>query len=183
MLFEDCKIASGGSMSLIESGVWDIINRPCFNFADRNRKGITADEQQDIFRSVIGCDFYFCSANALTEKGELVNVDGFANRITAIAFGPKKVIMIVGKNKLVPDLNAAFLRVKTTAAPKNCVRLGIDNPCVSLGKCVSLLNNDNPAMTDGCSSPTRICRNYLVSAAQSVKDRITVIVCGEDLGY
>ncbi len=167
----------------MESGVWDVINKPCYNLYDRNKAGITEEERGNIFKEVIGCDFYFCSANALTKKGELLNVDGFSNRISAIAFGPKKVIMVVGKNKLVKDLNEAFLRIKRVAAPKNCVRLGIDNPCAKLGHCISLLNNDNPDFTDGCQNPRRICVNYLVCGPQREKGRITVILCDEDLGY
>lgn len=183
LLTKGATIAAGGSVSLIESGVWELINRDCYKFSDRNREGITPQEREQVFRGVIGSDYYFCSTNALTENGELLNVDGFANRISAIAFGPKKVIMIVGKNKIVKDLNEAFLRVKKIAAPKNCVRLGIDAPCAKLGHCVSLLNNDNPSFTDGCNYERRICANYLISGRQQVKDRITVIICGEDLGY
>lgn len=183
LLFEDATIAAGGSVSLKESGVWELINSGDYQFFDRNREGITPEEKQEVFRKVIGADFYFCSTNALTENGELLNVDGFANRIAAIAFGPKKVIMIVGANKIVPTLDDAFLRVKKVAAPKNCVRLGINSPCAKLGHCVSLLKSDNPAFTDGCDFERRICANYLVSGRQQVKDRITVILCGEDLGY
>lgn len=183
LLFDGCTIRTGGSVSLNESGVWDIINQPKYNFADRNRAGITPEEKQDIFRSAIGCDFFFCSSNAITENGELVNVDGFANRITALTFGPKNVIVIAGINKIVKDVNEGFLRIKRTVAPKNCVRLGIDNPCVKLGHCVSLLKSDNPAITDGCGAPNRICRNYIVTGPQAIKDRITVIICNENLGY
>lgn len=183
LLEKGALISSGGSVSLKESGVWDLINKPCYNFLNRNREGITALEQQEIYKSVIGIDYYFCSANAITENGEILNVDGFANRISAIAFGPKKVIMVVGVNKIVENLNDAFLRVKRVAAPKNCVRLNLNNPCVKLGHCVSLLNNDNPDFAAGCKSPTRICCDYLISSMQRIKDRIMVIICNEDLGY
>ena len=183
LLFEGCTIAAGGSVSLQESGVWELINRNCYKFSDRNRQGITPEEKEQVFKGVIGSDFYLCSTNAITESGELLNVDGFANRISAIAFGPKRVIMIVGKNKIVKDLNEAFLRVKKIAAPKNCVRLGIDSPCSKLGHCISLIKCDNPAISDGCDYTHRICANYLISARQQIKDRITVIICEEDLGY
>ncbi len=183
LLFENAVITAGGSVSLKESGVWDLIGNGNYNFLDRNREGITAEERENVFKSVIGCDFFFCSTNAITEKGELLNVDGFANRIAGIAFGPKRVIMIVGANKIVKDLNEGFLRVKKIAAPKNCVRLGIDSPCAKLGHCVSLLKSDNPDFTDGCDFERRICANYLISGRQQQKDRITVIICGEDLGY
>ena len=183
MLFDGAVITWGGSMSVIECGIQELIEDKKYNFMNRNRAGITALEQQECFKASIGADFFFCSSNAITENGELLNVDGFANRISAIAFGPKKVVMIVGKNKIVPDLKEAFLRVKKIAAPKNCVRLGIDNPCAKLGHCVSLVNNDNPDFADGCNCDSRICCDYLVSALQRQKDRITVILVNEDLGY
>ncbi|MBR5472361.1 MAG: lactate utilization protein [Clostridia bacterium] len=183
MLFDGCVITSGGSMSLVECGIKELLEDKRYNFMDRSRPGITPEEQQECFKASIGADFFFCSTNAVTEKGELLNVDGFANRISSIAFGPKKVVMIVGVNKIVPDLKAAFLRVKKVAAPKNCVRLNIDNPCAKLGHCVSLLNNPNPDFADGCQKDTRICCDYLVSALQRQKDRITVILVNEELGY
>ena len=183
MLFDGCVITWGGSMSVIECGVDELLRDNKYNFMDRGRADITAEEQQECFKASIGADFFFCSANAVTENGELLNVDGFSNRISAIAFGPKKVIMVVGKNKIVKDLNEAFLRVKKVAAPKNCVRLGIDNPCAKLGHCVSLLNNDNPTFTDGCRNPRRICVNYLVSGPQRDNGRLNVILCEEDFGY
>ena len=183
MLYPDCVITAGGSVSLKESGVWDLINREDYNFYDRNREGITEQERQDVFKTVMGSDFYFCSTNALTENGELINVDGFANRISSIAFGPKKVIMVVGINKIVKDVTEGLLRVKKIAAPKNCLRLGIDNPCAKLGHCVSLERSDNPDFAEGCNTDRRICCQYLISGRQREKNRITVILCGEPLGY
>jgi len=183
MLFEGCVITWGGSMSVNECGINELFKDDKYNFMDRGRKGITAEEQQECFKASVGADFFFCSANAITENGELLNVDGLANRVSSIAFGPKKVVMIVGKNKIVPDLKSAFLRVKKIAAPKNCVRLGIDNPCAKLGHCVSLLNNPDPDFADGCQKDTRICCDYLISALQRHKDRIVVVLVNEDLGY
>ncbi len=183
MLFDGAEIASGGSMSLKESGVWEIINLPEYKFYDRTKQGLAAEEVEEIYRKTIGCDFYFCSSNAVTENGELINVDGFANRVSAIAFGPKKVIMVVGANKIVKDVEAGILRVKTDAAPKNAVRLHTGTPCEKLGHCIALLNNPCPAITDGCANERRICADYLISARQKIKDRITVIICEEELGY
>lgn len=183
MLFSGAKITVGGSMSVIESGVFDIIKSGEYNFLDRLRNGITKEEQLEVYKSVLDSDFYFCSSNAVTENGELINVDGNCNRISAISFGPKKVIMVVGANKIVKDINEGFLRIKKVAAPKNCVRLGVDSPCSKLGHCVSLLKSDNPNITDGCNVENRICATYMVSGRQRVKDRITVIICEENLGY
>lgn len=183
MLTPGCTITAGGSVSLKESGVWDLISDEKYNFLDRNRPGITPEQQQEIYRSAPGCDFFFCSSNAVTEKGELVNVDGLCNRVSSICFGPKNVVMIVGINKIVKDVDEGLLRIKRIVAPKNCVRLGLDTPCAKLGHCVSLEKSDSPAMTDGCASDRRICASYVVSARQRIKDRITVILCDEVLGY
>ena len=182
-LFDGCTISSGGSVSLKESGVWDILKDEKYCFYDRTRPGITPEEQEEVYRKTVGCDFYFCSTNALTEDGQLVNVDGNCNRISAMAFGPKKVVLIVGVNKIVPDLKAAFLRVKTDAAPKNTVRLNLDTPCHKLGHCVALEKTSDPDWTDGCQSPSRICVNYMITAKQRDPERITVLLCGEELGY
>ena len=183
MLFEGCTITAGGSVSVKESGVWDLINSPEYNFLDRSKPNISEEEKLEAFKSAIGCDFFFCSANALTENGELINVDGFCNRISSIAFGPKKVVMVVGSNKIVKDVDEGFLRIKREVAPKNCVRLGIETPCSKLGHCVSFLKSDNPKMTDGCEFAGRICCSYLVNAHQRIKDRITIILCNEALGF
>jgi len=183
MLFDGATITLGGSVSVKESGVFDLLKNPKYNLLDRNREGITEEEREFTYKETIGGDFYFCSTNAVTENGELVNIDGLANRVSAIAFGPKKVVMIVGINKIVKDVDDGVLRVKKIAAPKNCERLKLDNPCRKLGYCVSLCKCDNPAMTDGCDTEMRICRHYLISSKQKQKGRITVILVGEDLGY
>lgn len=183
LLFEGAVITAGGSVSLKESGVWDIIDSPEYDFRDRTAAGITEEERTEAYKAAIGCDFFFCSTNALTEKGELVNVDGNANRISSIAFGPKKVIMVVGVNKLVKDIEEGLLRIKKIAAPKNAVRLNTGTPCQKLGHCIALEKSDCPAMTDGCKSPRRMCIEYLVSGFQKEKGRINVILCGETLGY
>ncbi|MBQ6714078.1 MAG: lactate utilization protein [Clostridia bacterium] len=179
LLPKESVVSSGGSQTLVESGVLKLIKGGDYNYLDR----FNCNDPMDVYRGVVGCDYYFCSSNALTEKGELINVDGFANRISAISFGPKKVIVIVGKNKIVKDAREGFLRVKKIAAPKNCVRLSCDTPCAKLGHCVSLLNNENPDITDGCASPSRICRSYLITGRQKDENRITVIISGENLGY
>ena len=183
MLFPGAVITAGGSMSLNESGVWDIISDPEYKFLNRLKPGISEEERLEIFRAAIGCDFFFCSSNAVTENGELINVDGNANRVSSICFGPKMVVMVVGANKIVKDVDEGILRVKKTAAPMNTARLSVDAPCKKLGHCISLEKSENPKMTDGCCGSTRICCDYLVSAMQRVKDRINVIICGESLGY
>ena len=183
MLFKGAVITAGGSMSLKESGVWDIINSPEYNFRDRSRQGISEEERTEAYKAAIGCDFFFCSSNAVTENGELINVDGNANRISSIAFGPKKVVMVVGVNKLVKDIDEGLLRIKKIAAPKNAVRLNTGTPCQKLGHCIALEKSECPAMTDGCKSPRRMCIEYLISGFHKEKGRLNIILCGETLGY
>lgn len=182
-LKKGATVTSGGSMTLGQSGIAALISGGEYNFLNRANMGNSEEEFFEFYKNTLGCDYYFCSANAVTEKGEIVNVDGLGNRISASAFGPKQVFIIMGTNKIVKDTTAAFLRVKTVAAPKNAVRLSCDTPCAKIGKCVSLLKSDNPGITDGCDSPHRICRDYLVMGKQNNTKRITVIIIDEELGY
>lgn len=176
------SIAVGGSVTLKEldlltefrSGKYEFIDR----YAAKDR-----EETEEMFRRAFSADFLVCSSNAITEKGELYNVDGTANRVAALTYGPKKVIIIAGENKIVPDLAAAVERVKTVAAPLNCRRLEKKTYCAEKGRCVSMDNGTGCDMTSGCKSPDRICRDYVIMAEQAVKDRVTVIIVGESLGY
>jgi L-lactate utilization protein LutB len=172
----------GGSMSLFECGVIDHLRSGRYDFQDRYKEGLTRPEIEEIYRKAFYADTYITSTNAVTENGELYNVDGNSNRVAAICYGPKSVIIVVGYNKIVEDIDAAISRVKRTAAPANCVRLSCDTYCSKKGECMSLQSADSE-MPSGCNSPARICCSYVVSAYQRVKDRIKVIIVGEDLGY
>lgn len=182
LLNKDSTTASGGSVTLKETGIYDLITCKDYNYIDRF-EAKTEEEKAEMFSKISKCDYYFCSANAITENGELVNVDGFSNRVSALCFGPKNVIVVAGKNKVVKDVKEGFLRIKKIAAPKNCVRLNKNTPCAKTGKCISLSETESPDICGGCKSPDRICRNYVVCGPQAVKGRITVIICMEDLGY
>lgn len=174
-----CTVATGGSQSLSETGVTELLKSGDYRFLDRSDPALSAEERQAVTLAGGQADVYLCSSNAVTEQGELYNVDGNCNRISAIAFGPKQVIMVIGVNKIVPDLKAAVTRVKTVAAPLNTKRLNCDTYCHKTGVCLGL----EGGMTDGCASPARICCNYLVSAQQRVPDRIHIILVGDALGY
>lgn len=180
LLSEGDVICSGGSVTLKESGVYDLLKSDKYQYFDReglpNREAV-----EEVFRKAFSADVYFSSCNAVTENGELYNVDGNSNRVAAICFGPKSVIMLVGYQKLVKNLDEAILRVKSLVAPANCVRLDCDTPCSRTGECISLTKGGN--MPSGCMSDRRVCCNYVVSAKQRVKDRIKVIIIGEELGY
>ncbi len=172
-------ISCGGSVSLLECGVFELMKNGDYKFLDRSAPGLSRENVEEIYRKTFSADIFLTSANAITEKGELINVDGNGNRVAAITFGPESVICIVGKNKLVSDVSEGFRRVKTVAAPKNAQRLGLDTPCAALGHC---LYPDEP-ITKGCACETRICAHYTVCGMQRKKNRIKVILCAEDLGY
>lgn len=174
-------ITHGGSISMAECGINELISSPEYTYLDRS-KAQTPEEIKEIYRAAFSADVYISSANAITEDGVLYNVDGNSNRVAAIAFGPDSVIIIAGYNKIVRDLKEAEIRVKTEAAPPNCVRLSCPTYCSETGECMSLSKADRQ-MTDGCSGDGRICCNYLISAQQRHKGRIKVIIVGEELGY
>ncbi len=179
MLCEGDVIGVGGSVTLKEAGVLDFIKSGKYRFLDRYAPDLSGEARLQVLRDAENADVFLTSCNAITEAGELYNVDGNGNRVGAIAFGPKKVIAIVGVNKIVGDINEAIRRVKTIAAPLNAKRLQYETYCLRVGHCMGL----NGGMTDGCTSPSRICCHYLVSGMQREVDRIKVIIVGEPCGY
>lgn len=174
-------VTHGGSETLKQIGAVDLLRTGDYRYLDRSAAG-SPEEVERIYRESFSADVYLTSANAVTENGELYNVDGNSNRVAAILYGPKSVVFVCGVNKIVPDLDAAVRRIKTQAAPPNTVRLGIDTPCSKTGACVSL-NTENPDMCSGCRVPGRICCNYAVCAYQRHVNRLKVILVGENLGY
>ena len=173
-------IASGGSVTLNQCGITDIIKSPDYIYLDRS--SVAPDKTAEIFRKSFSADVYLCSSNAITENGELYNVDGNSNRVAAIAYGPKSVIIIAGYNKIVRNIEEASNRVKKTAAPANTVRLQCDTYCSKSGECAAF-TKESQDITSGCSSDERICCNFLISAKQRHKGRIKVILVAENLGF
>ncbi len=173
LLNEGEKVSCGGSMTLEECGVMEELRSGKYLFLDRaNCTDVTA-----LYRECFSADAYLSSSNAVTEDGELFNVDGNGNRVAAICYGPSRIIMVVGKNKIVKDLSEAHRRVKEVAAPANCLRLSKDTPCTKIGKCIG----ENPC--EGCKSDGRICSSYVVNAYQRTRGRISVVLVNEYLGY
>jgi len=181
LLPSGCTVSHGGSETLKQVGIIDILNTGDYNYLDRS-KCESREEIEALYRKCFSADVYLTSSNAVTENGELYNVDGNSNRIACIAYGPESVIVVVGVNKIVGNINEAFERVKRVCAPLNAKRLNVETFCGANDKCVSL-NKENPYVCDGCGSDARICCNYLISAQQRKKDRITVIIVNEELGY
>ncbi len=175
---EGATVTMGGSVSLAECGVDKLLSSGKYNFLDRS-KAETPEEATEIMRQGLLSDYFLCSSNAVTINGELINVDGRANRCASILFGPKNVVMVVGANKIVDSVEAGIERVKTIAAPKNTKRLGCSTYCEKTGVCMGAGGD----MTEGCKSPARICCQYVISAYQREKNRIKVILCEQPLGY
>ena len=163
------QVSFGGSMSIIESGVLEYLRgRNDIDLLDRDKN---PDKALEIMKKALTCDVYFASSNAVTENGELFNVDGRGSRVAPMIFGPDSVVLIVGANKIVPDLAAAEMRVKKIAAPANTARLSCETPCRYTGECAD------------CKSQARICCDFVTMKMQRVKDRIKVIITDENLGF
>ena len=161
--------ATGGSMTLRDTGIMDYL--------------MAETDYHKEYKDAYSASFYVLSANAITEKGEIFQVDGRSNRVSAMLFGPENVIVVAGINKLVPTLREAAIRVKNVAAPINATRLCMDTPCTKLGHCIAPTMDEDSLFANGCQSEGCICCNSVVFRRQRTKDRITVILVGEDLGY
>jgi len=177
-------VSVGGSATLSETGVLDLLRNGNYTFLDRYRKGITADELEKLFRDTFFADSYLASANAITEHGEIYCVDGRANRVSAMLYGPQQVILVVSWDKIVPDLASAVVRVKREAAPANTIRLNSGTYCSEQGKCINPNCDDHHlmALAAGACEHT-ICSNYVIFSRQQIEGRIKVIIVGESLGY
>ena len=164
---EGSTVTMGGAMSAHEIGLVKVLKEGNYNFIDR-------DDYEDKRAAALlayDADVFLSSTNAMTEDGVLVNIDGNANRVSAIAFGPRKVIFIVGMNKVTKDVDAAMKRARNEAAPINAQRFGLDTPCAKTGSCMN------------CKSPDTICCQFLITRYSKHKDRIHVILVDEQLGF
>lgn len=164
-------VAVGGSMTLFETGIIEHLRIGRYNFLDRYMEGLSRTQVEEIYRKSFFTDTYLTSTNAITENGELYNVDGNGNRVAAMIYGPKSVIVVAGINKIVKDVDEAVERVQRVAAPANSIRLNKNTPCTKTGYCAN------------CKTDDRICCTYTVFGQQREKNRIKVILVGESIGY
>ena len=172
MIPQGATVFRCGSMSAGGMGLWESIAAlPEANLIDPYRPELLPEEAMELRRRGLTADVMIASTNAITLDGRLVNLDGMGNRVAAMVFGPKKVILVVGMNKVAPDLESAVARVKHYAAPVNNIRYGLKNPCVETGLC------------SDCKTPQRICNMWSTIEGHMIKDRIHVKLVGEDLGY
>jgi len=164
---EGSSVTMGGCMSAVEIGLVDAVKNGNYNFLDR---GAYEDKRQAML-DAYDADFFITSANAMTEDGVMVNIDGNANRVSAIAQGPKKIIVIVGMNKICDDLDGAMKRARNVAAPINAQRFGLNTPCSKTGSCMN------------CKSPDTICCQFLITRFSRHEGRIHVILVNDNLGF
>lgn len=170
LISKGSTINMGGSKSVRETGLTDMLSGAEYTFYDRD-KAESPEEKQEIALKAFTCDYYLGSVNAMSEDGVLINIDGNANRIAAYAFGPKNVLLIVGMNKVVKTEQDAMSRARNEAAPVNAQRFGIDTPCVKNGSCFD------------CKKEQCICCQILVTRFSRIAKRIKVILVGENLGF
>ena len=164
---EGSSVTMGGCMSAAEIGLTAALKDGNYNFIDRDKE---TDKRAAMLKAY-DADIYLASANAMSEDGILINIDGNANRVSAIAQGPKKVIFIVGMNKVCPDTDSAMKRARGVAAPINAQRFGLDTPCAKTGSCMD------------CKSPDTICCQILMTRYSKHPGRIHVILVDEALGF
>ena len=164
---EDSTVTMGGAMSAREIGLVDALQKGNYTFIDRDNY----EDKREAMLLAYQADVFLSSCNAMTQDGVLVNIDGNANRVSAIAQGPKKVVMIVGMNKICDDVDGAMKRARNVAAPINAQRFGLQTPCTKTGTCME------------CKSPDTICCQFLITRYSKHADRIHVILVNDALGF
>ncbi len=164
---EGATVTMGGAMSAHEIGLVQAVKDGNYNFIDRD----ACEDKRAAMLAAYDADVFLVSANAMTEDGVIVNIDGNSNRVSAIAQGPKKVLFIVGMNKVCKDVDGALKRARNVAAPINAQRFGLSTPCAKTGSCMD------------CKSPDTICCQFLITRFSRHKDRIHVILVNDNLGF
>ena len=170
MVPENAAVSWGGSMTIAEIGLLDALRKGPYSCIDRDTAK-TPEEARELFRKSFSADFFFLSSNAITMDGKLVNIDGRGNRLAPFIYGPSKVIVVAGMNKVVKDEEAAVSRVKHYASPVNVKRLERKTPCAKSGECEDCLSSD-------C-----ICTHTVITRRSHEPGRLTVVLIGEELGY
>jgi L-lactate utilization protein LutB len=166
------SVSWGGSLTFVATGLYDVHkNDNDLNVLDTYDKTLSPEESLERRRQSLLVDLFITGSNAVTETGQLVNLDMFGNRVGALTFGPKNVIILVGRNKIVPDLDEAMFRIKNYAAPVNTMRLDKKTPCAKTSFCAD------------CKSPDRICNTWTITEKSFPKKRVKIILINKDLGF
>ena len=166
------SVSWGGSLTFTKTGLYhDIKNNPDMEVLDVYDKNLSDEEKNKLRRRALLVDLFITGTNAVTETGSLVNLDMYGNRVSAISFGPKYVVILLGRNKIVPDLEEAMFRIKNYAAPVNTMRLDKKTPCARTSCC------------EDCKSPDRICNTWAITEKSFPRGRIKIVLINEDIGF
>ncbi len=168
---EGAVVGLGGSETVREIGLLDALRAGSYDLCDQYEEGISKEENFRRRRRGLTADVFVTGTNAIAKEGALVNIDGIGNRVAGLTFGPQKVVVVVGRNKICDDIHKALERVQNYVAPKNAKRFGVDTPCVKTGEC------------SDCSAPQRICNIYSIIKRQHEPGRFHLILVDEDLGF
>lgn len=164
-------IAWGGSMTFMETGITTALkNLDSTVIINTKEPGISKEEKAKRVKAAMLADLYFTGTNAVTENGQLVNLDMVGNRVSALTFGPREVVVLMGQNKITPNLESAMYRIKEYAAPANAMRLDMKTPCTKSSHCME------------CNSPQRICNTWTITEKSFPPKRVKVILIQQDLG-
>jgi L-lactate utilization protein LutB len=165
------SISWGGSMTFVGTGLYDALkDQEKFKILDTYDKSLSNDEKTQLRREALLTDLFVTGTNALTEDGCLVNLDMIGNRVGAMTFGPKYVLVLTGRNKIVPDINTAMERMKNYVAPTNAMRLDMKTPCVKTGECSE------------CKASERICNSWTITQKSFPQKRVKIVLINEDQG-
>ncbi len=165
------RLGAGGSVTVRELGILEKLEGEGYTIYDHWKPGLSKEKTLEVRKSQMTADLFLGSSNAITLNGELVNIDGIGNRVNSTNFGPGKVILVIGYNKIVDDVQEGIKRIKNVAAPLNARRLNIDVPCAKVGRCVD------------CNSPNRICRVIVIHERKPSLTDVLIILVGEELGF
>ncbi len=166
------SVSWGGSMSFVATGLFhELKDNPDIKVLNTFDTRLSKEEMMDLRRQSLMVDLFITGTNAVTEQGQLVNLDMMGNRVAAIMWGPKTVLLVIGRNKITSDLEEAMFRIKNYAAPVNTMNLDKKTPCSKTGVC------------HDCDSPDRICNYWTITEKSFVKNRIKIILVNEDLGF
>lgn len=164
---EGATVTMGGCQTAADIGLTDAIKSSKYNYLDRNN----AADKRAAELAAYSADYFIASANAITNDGVIVNIDGNSNRVSCLAYGPEHVLYLIGMNKVCPDTDSAIKRARNVAAPINATRFGVNTPCTKTGACAD------------CKSPETICCNFLITRFERHAGRVSVILINEDLGF
>jgi len=164
-------VGSGDSVTLEQMGVFEFLRNGDYEFNDKFQPDLTSANKRELYLKNFYAHTFITGTNAISSDGQIFNIDGNGSRVAPMIYGPDQVVVVVGVNKIVEDVEAAIERTRQIAAPLDVVRLGRNAPCAKLGKCID------------CNHKERICNSFVLIARQFNKDRIKIIIVDEDLGY